>query len=393
MEHLEFSTIIPFSVARLKLEVELIRSLKLPEQQYNCEGEPGFEARVYPSGRITFYSRVSIQGRTSRNRLGALGVISLAQARQQHLTYRVMAARGENPKKPAPAVMTYGELHRSHYLVQCESRGKKTIYTDVSRHAHWIGPYFDEMPVNEIDRTDIARFIVGMQKAGRAPATIKTTVGQIYTTLEIAVDLGVIERNPAKGVRTPRVNNRRTQFLTADQVRQFLIAAESDPNVVDSAKLALMALTGARLGEACNAKWSDIDLNAGIWHLPTQKSGKKGVIYLSGHAQKFIELMNAYRRNEFVFPGQRGNDRSGRPIRLFKRLCVAAGIPDGFRIHDLRHAWVSAGINAGVSLEIMSQGARHSSPSVTRIYSHAEMDKLVSANEAIADLFIGKKAA
>lgn len=348
---------------------------------------------IYRSGKVVFYSRYSYLHRPFRDHLGELGLITIDQAKQQHRANRVMAAQGQNPRQPKTAPVRYRELFWDHYIVQCRSRGKKTIKTDISRHESWIGPAFDDLEARAIDKSAIHQFVVKMIDAGLAPATIRTIIGQVRTVLELAVDLEIISRNPTRGVRTPRVNNRRDKFLTADQIRAFFEAAQNDRNVIGSRKLQLMALTGARLGEATHCKWEHIDLEAGVWYLPDQKSGRPGQIYLSTAAKELIRSMEEFRSGEFVFPGQRSNAHSGRPIRLFKRLCKIAGIPDGFRIHDLRHAWVSAGVNAGIPIEIMSQGARHSSVTVTRLYSHAQLENLIAANEKIATLFMPTQAA
>jgi len=158
--------------------------------------------------------------------------------------------------------------------------------------------------------------------------------------------------------------------------------------VVGAHMLMLMALTGARLGEARALQWSHLDLDVGTWFLPTQKSGVSGVIYLSEPAKAVIRELIPLRRNDYVFPGLGETDRLGRPIRLFKKLCRQAGIPEHYRIHDLRHAWCSAGVYAGIPLEVLSLCARHSTPAVTRIYSHAHTESLVAAQQAIGALFL-----
>lgn len=390
-----FPTRIPFTVTRLREEAARVRALGLVQVQFTCETDPGLIAMIYgASGQIVFYSRYSYLRRPFRDHLGELGLLSIEQAKQQHRAKRVLAAQGQNPRQPKTRPMTYRELFNGPFIDQCRSRGKKTIATDRSRDANWIDAHLGDVPVTEINKSHIHKLLVAMIDAGLAPATIRTVIGQVRTVLELAVDLEIISRNPTRGVRTPRVNNRRDKFLTPDQVRAFFEAAGKDLNIIGSRKLQLMALTGARLGEATHyCKWDLVDLEAGVWRLPDQKSGRPGLIYLSTAAKELIRSMEEFRCNEFVFPGQRDNAHSGRPIRLFKRLCKAAGIPDGFRIHDLRHAWVSAGVNAGIPLEIMSQGARHSSVLVTRLYSHAQVENLAAANETIANLFMPPQAA
>jgi len=389
-----FPTHIPFTGARLREAAAQVRTHGFVQVQFTSKSDPGLLAMIYgTSGRIVFYSRYSYFRRPYRSKLGELGLITIDQAKQQHRANRVLASQGQDPRKPKTRPMIYRELFNGPYIDQCRSRGKKTIATDISRDANWINEALGDLPVAEINKSHIHQLVVKMIDAGLAPATIRTIVGQIRTVLELAVDLGIIDRNPTKGVRTPRVNNRREQCLTADQVRAFFEAAQNDPNVIGSHKLMLAALTGARQGELTHCKWDHIDLEAGIWYLPDQKSGRPGKIYLSSPAKDVIRRMEAFRSGDFVFPGQRGNERSGRAIRVFRRLCKQAGIPDGYRPHDLRHAWVSAGVNAGIPIEIMSQGARHSSVTVTRLYSHAQLENLTAANELIATLFMPPKVA
>lgn len=390
-----FSTRIPFTVARLREEAARVKSLGLVQVQFTCETDPGLQAMVYgASGRIVFYSRYTFARRIRRTRIGELGLISVDQAKRQHLANRGLAAQGGDPRRPKVEAMTFGQLFRDHYLAQCQARQKKTIETDVSRHRNWIGPALGDLMVTELNKSHVHHLMLRMNAAGRSPATIKTTVGQVGAVMELAVELGIVARNPVKGMRTPRVDNRRTEFMTVDQVRALIAAAQASDDIVGSRKLMLQALTGARSGEASAAKWADISLDEGVWTLPTQKSGRRGKIHLSCAAKQVIQELMPLRVNEYLFPGAKGNPQRSRPIKLFRRLCEQAGIPPKkFRIHDLRHAWCSLGNLAGIPLEIISLGARHSSPTVTRIYSHAHESSLVAANEAIAELIMPPRAA
>lgn len=383
-----FPTYIPFTKTRLLEEAERVRELGLDQVEYSCSTDHGLRAVIYASAEVALYSRYSYLKRPHRLPLGKLGLMTLEQARQRHRAIRVQAAQGIDPRAPSRDNLLYRDLHEHHYLVQCRSRGKKTIHTDISRYTHWIGPEFGHLPVTTITRTHVSRFVIKLQEAGQAPATVKTTISQLRSSLEIAVEMEVLSRNPAAGLRLPPANNRRQEFLTVSQMQSFMTAAKACEQIVGSRLLMLMALTGARLGEAKNARWEHIDLVKGIWYLPTQKSNRPGEIHLSANARAIlVELMHV-RRNQFVFPGERGNDQLSRPIKLFRRLCKQAGIPDRFRIHDLRHAWVSCGVFAGIPLETLSAGARHASPTTTRIYSHAHRESLVAANETIASMIM-----
>ena len=385
-----FPTHLPFTQARLREEAARVRALGLAQVEYACATDRGLRALIYASGRVVLYSRYPYLNRPRRLLLGELGLISLEQARQRHRAIRLQAVQGEDPRGPRRATLLYRDLHEQHYLVQCRSRGKKTLSTDVGRYSHWIGPEFASVPVAQITKTDVHRFVVRMQEAGLAPATVRSTISQLRATLEIAVDREMLARNPAKGLRLPPANNRRQELLTVPQMRAFLRVAKACEQVVGSRMLMLLALTGARLGEATAAQWDHFDLENGIWHLPTQKSNRPGVIHLSAAAIAVVRELEQVRRNQYVFPGERGNDRLSRPIKLFRRLCRQAGIPDEgrWRIHDMRHAYIASGLFAGIPLETLAAGARHESPLTTRIYVHTHRESLVAANEVIAALIM-----
>lgn len=383
-----FATHIDFNLANLKEGARLVQQNGFKQVQFCSKNDRGLRAEIYASGQITLYSRCMVKKRPERILLGELGLITLEQARQLHRAYRLQAFQGKNPKAPLDSILTFSELHNGPYVEQCQSRKKKSLPTDQSRFKHWLEPEFGNVLLTEITQASIVKFVIKMQDAGLSPATVKKTIVQLSSCLALAVDLDLIPKNVAKAVKLPRVNNQRTEFLTVQQTAAFIDAARTcgPDEFIGSRMLMLLAFTGARLGECRAAQHSHMDLESGVWKLPTQKSGRPGVIHLSQAAAGIVTELSEARTNQYLFPGARGNDQLSRPIKLFKRLCRQAGIGEHWRIHDLRHGFCSVAINAGIPIEIVSHAARHSSPVVTRLYSHAHQDSLVAANEAVARL-------
>jgi integrase len=99
-------------------------------------------------------------------------------------------------------------------------------------------------------------------------------------------------------------------------------------------------------------------------------------------------------------PGYRGTDlvftwEDGRPLhpnlisRTFARLAANAELPV-IRLHDLRHSYASAALEAGVALKVVSDRLGHSSISITGdIYSHVRAEVDQAAADQIADLILG----
>ncbi|MGO8870497.1 MAG: tyrosine-type recombinase/integrase [Acidimicrobiales bacterium] len=85
----------------------------------------------------------------------------------------------------------------------------------------------------------------------------------------------------------------------------------------------------------------------------------------------------------------------GRPIHpevissKFDRLADGAGLP-WIRLHDLRHSYATAALEAGIPLKVVSQRLGHSSISITGdIYSHVRPEIDQSAADQVAGLIFG----
>ena len=393
LRKIPFATVIDFTNANLNEAIRLVQTHGLSQVQFCAKGDKGFHVMVYPTS-ATFYAsyslprRLGVQARRGgRIAVGVFGLHTIAQARAAFQDVRRKAFAGIDPKAVKARELTYAEFHVEHYQLQCISRQKKSLQTDLGRYGRWIKPELGQVLLPQINATGINKLVVKMQDAGLAAATIRNVIGQLSSSLNLAVELGFIDKNPAKYVKLPRVFNQRTQTFTVSEIKALVTAASRRPETVASRLLMLLAFTGARLGEATNAKWQDMDLGKGLWRLPTQKSGRPGVIYLSEASKALIREVLPFKRNEFVFPGNKGNDQLSRPIRLFRRILQDAQIPGGYRIHDMRHAWCTALIEAGVPIEVISEAARHADSTITRSrYVHIHAPALTAANERFAQL-------
>jgi integrase len=77
----------------------------------------------------------------------------------------------------------------------------------------------------------------------------------------------MVEKNVARRASPPAVHASPVEAPDLDQVRALIAEVEaSDPMIV--ALLAIAALTGARRGELCALRWSDVDWQAGLLTVP-----------------------------------------------------------------------------------------------------------------------------
>ena len=83
---------------------------------------------------------------------------------------------------------------------------------------------------------------------------------RLHRALKVAQRLGLVSRNVAEMVDTPKATYKRFETFTEDEVRTLLAVARGDRY---EALYVLAITTGMRQGEMFALRWSDIDFSAG----------------------------------------------------------------------------------------------------------------------------------
>ena len=132
----------------------------------------------------------------------------------------------------------------------------------------YINPAVGKVHLNKLRTDQLDRFYAHLRESGGAdgsplsPATVRQTHAVIRRALNQAHRWGWIASNPAALATPPRVRTRPVSPPDPSQVLELIDEAERlDPDM--ACFLLLAATTGARRGELCALRWSDIDLDLG----------------------------------------------------------------------------------------------------------------------------------
>jgi integrase len=270
-------------------------------------------------------------------------------------------------------------------------------------------PTLGDIKLQALKAADVKRYHT--DRARLAPGTLAQHHAILSGALKAAVLEGLVTRNVATLVvgkpRSRRDHDAvRENCWTADEARAFLKAAkEAGPQFAAFAGLALDS--GARKGELCGLRWSDVDLDAGTVTFvrqllkpgrhpvfgPTKTDtgrtvdiGDETVALLRTHrkAQAELKMRNrkAYHDLGLVFAKEWGDlhgreDSMGLPLqannlgqREFKRVIEAAEVKR-ITIHGLRHTSATLLLKAGVPPQVVQQRLGHKRIEMTLgIYAH-----------------------
>jgi integrase/recombinase XerD len=146
-----------------------------------------------------------------------------------------------------------------------------------------------------------------------------------------------------------------------------LLAAAGLGLPAEHALMSLLALNGLRVSEATGADIDHLGLERGHRTLTiTRKGGKVVTIPLAPRTARAIDLAIGERTDGPVFLAADGRrlDRHGAG-RIVRKTARRAGIGKAVTPHTLRHAFITAALDAGVPLRDVQEAASHADPRTT----------------------------
>jgi integrase len=371
----------------------------------------GFGVAAFPTGRKVYVAQYRKDGRSRRISIGEHGRLTPDEARKQAKVILGAAEIGADPvaeRRAARAVRTFGQVAADFLTlhVAAKRKGRTAEEYEALLRAHVL-PALGTKRVLDVRRADVAKLHAQLSatpfQANRALALISAIWNWAARRDEVA-----LADNPARGIeRYPERS--RERFLTSDEFARLGTALSEGESVglpysVDEARpsakhapkaenrrvrldpfavaaIRLLILTGARLREILDARWSQVDVERGVIFLADSKTGKKP-IYLSTAAQAVLAGLPRIAGNPHVIAGAKDGAPRADLKKPWAAVCRAAGL-EGVRLHDLRHSFASFGAGASLGLPIIGKLLGHSQPATTHRYAHLDADPLRRAVDTI----------
>ena len=287
------------------------------------------------------------------------------------------------------------------YLEHLARKGHSPKTLDTYRRyiASTIRPALGSRPVRKVTAWDLDALYATMIDAGKATATIRQHHAIISGALGQAVKWGWCPTNVATMASPPVARPGRIIPPTAKEVRAIVELAE-DRNPDLAAMIMLAALTGARRGELCALRWSDIDLTGAgsvrisrsMLDLPNRveekatKSHQERTLALSEAGLALVQLRRdamlerarladvELAPDGYVFSERPDGSTPCRPDKVtgfFSRARDELGLTH-VHLHSLRHFMATQLADRGdVSARTLAGRLGHADASVSlKVYSH-----------------------
>jgi integrase len=257
-----------------------------------------------------------------------------------------------------------------------------------------IIPELGRIQIAKLSPQQVQAFMNGRLSKGLSPRTVQYLRAVLRRALGQALKWGLVARNVATLVDSPRVERPEIKPMHQPEAKVFLEAIQGDRlEALFSVALAM----GLRQGEALALRWSDIDWDARLMRVrfTLQRINKKlelaelktknsrrdlplietiiaGLrMHRSRQLQEKMLAGSRWQETGFVFTTTIGTPLDARNVvRKYHALLKKAGL-SLHRFHDLRHSCASLLLAKGVPLKTVSDILGHSQLSITAdFYAH-----------------------
>lgn len=350
----------------------------------------GLYLNVAVGGSKTWVFRGTVKGRVTPSGnpyrteigLGSVHVVSLADARDKARELRAMARSGKNPlDEKRKEHLTFEEAARRVYGNLLPTwRNEKHRKVWISSLEGHVFPHIGARPIETVGTAEVLSVLQPIWTS-RAE-TARRVKQRISTVFDWAKGAGhYTHENPVNGLRKalPVVSRQPKHMAALDwrQVPVFMLEL-AEREGVSARTLEFIILTCGRSGEVRGARWSEMELDVGIWTIPGErmKTGNTHRVPLSPEALSVLEQVRGL-DEQFVFPsnqlGPKGEAKE-QSVMVFKSLLIRMR-RDDFTVHGFRSSfrdWCSE--SARAEWEVAEACLAHSvGNEVERSYARSDL--------------------
>jgi integrase/recombinase XerC len=242
----------------------------------------------------------------------------------------------------------------------------------------------DGADISCVDEVSIRAYVGWLYGKKNSRKSISRKLASIRTFFEFLMREGVVRKNSAKLVPTPRGEKKLPAFLTVDEAFKLIETAETKGilGLRDRAMLELLYSSGIRVSELVGINLINVNLTSSLVKV-LGKGSKERIVPLGSKAQEairqFIEKRHElHPKGDFLFVNSRGGRLTARSVgRIVKKYSIISGIPKNVSPHVLRHTFATHLLGSGADLRAIQEMLGHSSLSTTQRYTHTSIEKIM----------------
>lgn len=292
-------------------------------------------------------------------------------------------------------------------------KGDWKITTQIQRDnaiKYQMKPLLGKYKLSELDKTTYKRVYINELMKKYEPSTVKLFHRLFKVAINSAVDTEIIPRNRFTKISIQSSEEVDDNFLTTEELKDFLTAAKNLENITNYTMILLLAFTGLRKGEGLGLQWKSVDFKEKTVTV-NQTRDQKGVrppktknsyrtiriddslihqlkLYRTWCKQTMLSFGKHFSDNDFIFISyQSGTPTAENTLkysfdRIFKKTGLKRITP-----HGLRHTHASILISQKLAVNVIAERLGNTPQMIWDTYGHIfkemEEESVIAFSQAL----------
>jgi len=317
------------------LSATAINNAKPKEKAYKLADEKGLYLFIQATGSKLWRFDYRFFGKRKTLALGSYPDVTLSHARDKRDKARSLLAsdppidpsekrKAEKSSKLLSSENSFEIIAREWWLTHMKNKASSHKDKVIRRFELYLFPWIGSKPIAEITAPQILQVVKRIESLNKLETAHRAlqTAGQVFryavqtgrATRDVTVDL--------KGALPPTSIKHMAAFTEPHQIAELLRAIDGFGGTLTvQCALKLSPLVFVRPSELRQAKWRDIDLDAGEWRYLVSKTKTDHLVPLSTQAIDILRTIHPLSgHGEYVFQGGHS------PLRPMSEAAVNAAL-------------------------------------------------------------------
>lgn len=243
----------------------------------------------------------------------------------------------------------------------------------------------------DVGARTLREYIYHLKDLGLAPASIRRNVSAVRTYFKFLVGEGLVVRDPAERLETPKKWRTLPEVLGVDEVAKLLATPSLDEPLAfrDRAMLEVAYGAGLRVSEWISLSMRDVLLQDHLVRVFGKGSkerlvpiGRSAIAAIAIYLRELRPKLEKGEGKGILFLNSRGAPLSRMGAwKILRKYVDKAGILKPVSPHTLRHSFATHLLEGGADLRAVQEMLGHVDISTTQIYTHIDREYLRSVHK------------
>ena len=238
--------------------------------------------------------------------------------------------------------------------------------------------------------TDVVAYLNKLKAAGRSPSTVNRKLASVRSFYNYMQGENLISDNPARGIKTPRIEKKELEYLSIKEIDQLLDSPDDSlKGRRDRAILEVLYATGIKVSELIDANVEDVNFRMGFITCYGESS-KTRIIPMGRPARAALEdyvyevrdqLLEDNKDEKALFVNYYGKRLTRQGLwKILREYGEKSGIKHKLTPNTLRNSFAVHMLQNGADLKSLQELMGHEDIMATQVY-------LAATNNHIKDVY------